>query len=403
MINWILYILFASIPLYLVKFNVFGIPTNILEIEIYLAFIFTVFYHFARKDVRVFLKNIFSNKVFLLLLLFMFSGIVSLVFSPNLYISLGILKGYFFDVLLFVVVLISFFKKELLGNYIKALTLSATVLSLIGVYQLFFYKAGLEDGMRIRSIFSSPNYLSLYVVPILFISLFNFKKSNWKNVYNYLPLLMLMASVLTFSRGGYIGIALGGIFMLFFYFLKNIKRKTAFIVLFTVFVIVSALFSFLIYSKTELAKSRAYSSDNIRIEIWKTSLDILKENWILGVGMGNFKEIFGDRTKAMINYPEFITPHAITPHNILLNIWVQGGIPMLLVFLFVIGYYFHSIFLGLRKDFETNLILGASMVSILGQGIFDSAVWKNDLMLFFWSLIVFSCIINNSKNPSKNN
>ena len=144
------------------------------------------------------------------------------------------------------------------------------------------------------------------------------------------------------------------------------------------------------------ASLRAATSNNIRFEIWKTTLaDILPKNgnWIWGVGLGNYQDYFTELTKNRVNYPEWISPWALTPHNLFLNIWINLGLLGLASFIWILILFSKSI--GFQTRYSAVLI--SVMAVMISQGLFDSTYWKNDLGLVFWIFIGLGLIISDKR------
>src|SRR3989339_1452829 len=128
MIN-LIYIILLSLPLYLIKFNIAGIPTTILELEIYiLAFGFLV-YGLLNKKLSKHVIDFLKNPFFVSLAVFFVAGVVSVFVSPDKRTALGIFKAYFFDSTLFFFLFSSLVKtKEQIRNSIIAVVVSALAL-----------------------------------------------------------------------------------------------------------------------------------------------------------------------------------------------------------------------------------------------------------------------------------
>jgi O-antigen ligase len=399
-ISNLVYVVLLSLPLYLVKLSIFNVPTTVLEIEIYLLVCVFLVSSLFRKNFREHVVSFIKNPFFIPWLVFFIAGAISVFVSPNKTTALGIFKAYFLDASLFFFILVSVIKtRGEITKLFKALIISAVLLSVVGILRYIFVYDGIEPH-RAVAVFSSANYLALYLAPILFLTMMFIAKPAGKKA------KLLCASVViavclfeTYSRGAWLGVLLGYSFMVAYALSFKIKNRIGAIYLILLVFLVGFVASFFFIIKGSytfglVSDDRVYSSDNIRKEIWATSFDIGSKHWVMGIGLGNFQSYFGQYTKTRINYPEYITPNALTPHNVLLNIWLQMGALGVLGFLGILGMFFAKCLRGLKKERLINLIIIASMIAILGQGLVDSAIWKNDLMILFWFLIGSSYIIN---------
>jgi len=391
---------------YLVRFSVGGIPTTLLEILIYVSVIFTLFIKIYKKD-----KIIFPDiKILFPVLLFVLAGVFSVFISPDKTQALGLFKAYIIDPILFFLVIYTNIKDEKQFDLvIKSLILSGFIVSIHAIIQKSM-NIGIDEG-RVVGIFGySPNYLALYLSPLAALTWINFnnyyptnKKYFW--IYLLIFLIMLMAILLSGSRAG-IGSLVLGVFI--FYFIKYYRfiKSNKSILFVLIFVFVAGLYFTWQNMKPDFRQNpeslRAATSNNIRWEIWKTTIyDIIPKNsnWLKGVGLGNFQNYFTDLTKGRINYPEWVSPWALTPHNIFINIWINLGALGLIAFIWILAIYFQKS----KENIKYMSMFAVVMFVILAQGIVDSAYWKNDLALIFWILFGLSLLdINTNHSRSIN-
>ncbi len=396
-----IYLISAGLSLYLIRFSIFSIPTTLVELLIYLLVLSILFKEILlkRNSFSLF-KTSFELPIFLLLI----AGLISVIISPEKRTSLGILKAYFIDpILLFYA--ISFLNKfpnsyKFKRNLIFALGIGAVIISIIGLVQFFFFPSYLQDG-RIKSVFLSPNYLGLYLGPIwmlLFSSLIVWKGLLSKICFGIFLVPLSLAVYFSYSRGTWLGILGALVIFLCFLLRKEFKlsKKLVFLIggglgiLILLFIIKGLYFLGLIPS------FRTIAADELRIEIWKTSLLLLKDHFIFGLGLGSFKKIFTEFTSTWINYPEFISPHAITPHNLILNFWLQTGILGLIAFLWILIKFFKK-----GKISFLAPVLIPTMSVILIHGLVDTPYWKNDLSCLFWILLSLSLEFKKDETENK--
>ncbi len=134
--------------------------------------------------------------------------------------------------------------------------------------------------------------------------------------------LTAIAMMLTASRGGFVGLLLGGLFML-----KSSKKKLK-LTFITVGIMAVALFlvpSSTLQRITDPSASDKQSSD-YRLQLWNAGWRMLTENPLTGVGVGNFGEYLSSYGAA-----EAASFHV--PHNTYLSIGAEMGFPGLLAFI----------------------------------------------------------------------
>jgi len=171
---------------------------------------------------------------------------------------------------------------------------------------------------RSVSLFPDPHMFSFYLglmLPWAFVFYFFSKKREL--VYLGIFFLILTADLLTFSRGGYMGILAGFLFSILFFWNRikvNYRKALVFaLIMISLAAIIPNPVSRRLVSSFDLTEG----SNLGRIETWKSSLGIIKSNPLLGVGLGN--------------YPLEIKPSAdyrepIYSHSLYLDIAAETGV-----------------------------------------------------------------------------
>lgn len=397
-------IILFLLPTYLVRFTIFNIPTTFLEILIYVLFLLTIISTLINK--KTFFNPIFKKLVAPIILFFL-AGIIGCTITSFQKEALGQFKAIIFDPLIFFWALTQNINSNKdLKISIYSLILSGFYVSLYSIWQYFTGQITIDN--RVIGIFGySPNYLAFFLSPIFVISIFIFwndrKESNLLNILKILLIIaMLIAILLSGSRGALLAIG-GGIILTFFVKYILLAKLINFYrnILIVIIILISLIIGYQ-FAKPDFNSSggnRITSSNNIRWEIYKvTVLEVLPSNWLLGIGINNYQNYFTNLTNGRVNFPEFISPNAYTPHNLFLQIWLQLGIIGLLAFFWILYTSFKNIII---KNIY-SIALCASLIVILIQGLIDTPFWKNDLAIMFWSIIFSISFINTIKNDQKN-
>jgi hypothetical protein len=77
-----------------------------------------------------------------------------------------------------------------------------------------------------------------------------------------------------------------------------------------------------------------------RIEYWKTALQIIRKNWLLGVGVGDVQLAFNQQYKQ--NNTQLTQEHQLRAHNSFLTSWVSFGVFGFVIFCWMQGYFLYS-------------------------------------------------------------
>ena len=140
------------------------------------------------------------------------------------------------------------------------------------------------------------------------------------------------------------------------------------------------------------------SSNSFRFNVYHSSLDMFKDNWLLGIGVGNknFREVYGLYMKTGFD--------ALSAYNIFLEIAVESGIFALIAFLgFLVDLVKTSIkFILNSKDNEKVIFVAVSLISVLAvmfHGFVDTVFFRPQIQFLFWTFVaVISVLVpDNSK------
>lgn len=301
--------------------------------------------------INVIYKNHSADAIYHLLLVF---SLASLIFLYKLYFENSQLKienlTDIFSVLALFVVLYAFY------DYIKIFTKH-------GITHQRIYE--------ITASFSHKNILSevLFIVfPFSLYSLISSSKKLFRfiGIINCIAILFLIIVLIT--RAVWISFVLGFLITLisFFVFSKKeysialFKKKLTYLYLFSAIIIV--LISLFIYSKTDnfdtIKKSTvkifsAYDSSQHRVELWKRSLNMFKENPVIGSGLGSWRiEIlkYGNKNLQSTDNTTFYQ----RPHNDYLWILTEQGLIGFLFYISIIVLIFIYLIRLIRNSTKTQ-------------------------------------------------
>lgn len=358
------------IPFYFFRFNIFSIPTTIYEITLYASFIVTASLHFSRDK----LKNPVLIAGSILVVIALFGALY-----PNGSIkSLGVWRAYFFDGLILAANYILLEKRLDKKIIVRGLIFSSVLAAAIALV-LFASGTKTTDGRLLDLDMISPNYLSLYLSPIIVLAIVYIAEVERKNTLIVCAtIIMLVALYLTYSRGGVVAIVVALAFYLVSKIAKASKFKNIIYILLTIVFVVGG---YLLFKPDFGSHGRVGNSSNIRFYIWETTLEIIGQNPIVGVGLNNYQTYFGELTNDKINFPEYISPQALTAHNLYLHLVAIGGPFLLLAFAFLV---YESRF------YKSENYLKFALLSIFAYGLVDTPIFRNDLSAVFWLVVALS-------------
>ncbi len=386
-------IIIILLPTYLLRFSIFNLPTTLLELMILILFLIFLIKDKKYQEINFKLKKKSFNKIpkawRCLLLLWIIASLLGLVMNPTLS-ALGIWRAYFLEPLMFFIVfLYSLNNKKEEKLIFNSFIILISYLFLIALYQ-YFTNWNLGDSYlfpnihRLTSLFPQPNMLALLIAPLVsFLFVYGLEFKN-KLIYILPAFLGFLLILFTKSQGALIALILS---LLFYFLLKKNYRKNTLIVIIIGIVFFSLFFSPRQYFhsfKQQLftpGNSLEITSLEIRSHLWQSSWQVIKDNYLLGIGLRNFQG-------TMINYHKIdwleIYPH---PHNIFLNIWLELGLFGLIVFLFIIKQIFISLQEMLRRNNKMFYPLALAWLTLLIHGLVDLPYFKNDLSFLFFILL----------------
>ncbi|MCF6463856.1 O-antigen ligase family protein [Clostridium sp. Cult1] len=275
---------------------------------------------------------------------------------------------------------------------IVILVISAVLVAAYGFYQ---YKVGVEIEdkwvdttnnpdvkTRIYSVFGNPNIFAEYLIMLIPISLSLFwfsKKIHKKAIFLISSLILILALVLTLSRGGWVGFAFG-----MFVFVLLIEKR----LLLSIIPLGIGAIYFLpstILNRIASIVNFADSSNSYRLRMWKITLDIIKDNWLVGVGFGHlpFKATFETYIRTMPTY------HA---HNTYLETMAEMGILgfiIFTIFIFVLFKYSIKKLVKGKDNYIKTMAIGvlSGLAAVLAHGAVENILYIPRIITTFWILV----------------
>lgn len=379
-----------ALPTYLIRFDILGVPTTVLEVVIYLIF----FYGLSNLAYSQMLNV--RRQIWLPIGVLLLAAVVSLLVSPDKIVALGQVKALIIDPLLVFWLVTVYLEPKDFRWIIYGLGLSGLFVSGYTIWQRMIGNLTVDG--RVIGIFGySPNYVALFLTPIM-VMLFAYAVL----IYKKNKLLSALAGIVfiinalglyfTGSRSGILAVLSGVAVFTILYFWPKIKQKIALKITLAVVILLVIIGSWFVFRPDFSATSgRVTTSNNLRWQIWQTSLELIGHHPLWGVGIGNYQNAFANLTEGRGNFKEYITPEALTPHNIFLMFYLSFGFLGLAAFIWLLILFYQR---G-AKYFKTDLakILLAGMAALLLQGLIDAAYFKNDLSLIFWLIFGFMIIL----------
>jgi putative inorganic carbon (hco3(-)) transporter len=287
----------------------------------------------------------------------------------------------------------------------------ALVVSVYGLQQWFSGAAALATWVdpasplskttRVYSYLGNPNLLAGYLLPAVLLSIAAF--FAWQSrVRKALALTMVgvngAAFVLTFSRGGWIGLVVAGFALLLLLVhwwsvaLPEHLRRWALPVILggaaAVMIVAVVAVPTLRTRVLSMFAGREDSSNNFRINVWQSVIQMIKARPVLGIGPGNvaFNKI----------YPFYQRPRftALSAYSIILEVAVETGIIGLTCFIWLLVVTIHLGWsqlqrlrsLGSREGYWLIAAI-ATVFGMLGHGVVDTIWYRPQVNTLWWLMM----------------
>lgn len=381
----LLSIIICSMPLYIIRFTVFGVPTTLLEVIIYLCFIAWLIYcRYKGQKINWRLPWVLWAWVGV--------GLISALINPDFVSGLGQWKALFFDGALVFIIIFNEYKvaKSVVPKALISVGLIIASISLAGFWGWNVASDGRWLGWYGLESYASPNYLSLFLAPILAMSLVAsiLYKKWWRTLSILSSVLIIIALIGTQSRGAAIGVVGAIIITTLWWRLHGGKKQYRWLSWSALALVIIAGATFWLAAPNFNASpedGRVATSNNVRWYIWQTSIEMSRQKPIFGVGLGNYQNYFTELTADRVNYPEYISPLALSAHNLYLNILVtMGGIGLIIFMWMLIA----TIINISKKPRSADLCLVVvAFVAMIFYGLVDTPFFKNDLAITWWVIV----------------
>jgi len=349
--------------------------------------------------------------IHLLVLLYWGITVVATAFSPVKQAAatgLGKLTLY----LLFFALMARVLRNRRIRSWITTLFLHvALIVSVYGVRQWFFGATALATWVdpesplskvrRVYSYLGNPNLLASYLLPAIALSVAAF--FAWRGLApKALALIMLFVNSYclyrTGSLGGWIGLAavvITWVVLLWYWWKQYLPLfwRTWFLPILLGSMVALTLLAIQIDESTRLRVFRLFagrgdSSNNFRMNVWSSVVEMIRDRPIIGIGPGNtaFNKI----------YPLYMHPRfsALSAYSILLEVAVETGAIGLSCFLWLLIVTFN---LGIQQlsrlrtlaNPDGFLLMGAiaSMAGILAHGFVDTVWYRPEVSTLWWLMV----------------
>ena len=291
--------------------------------------------------------------------------------------------------------------KKKLNIFLACLALAAAAVAAYAIYDYYYgvtfvdlQKGWVDPELnpniknRASAVFENPNLLAQYfvlVIPVFAAFTAVVKRVGYKFLLASIAVLAGIALVLTYSRGGLYG-------FIFAMAVLAVIRGRKFFPLFLAVAVIGVFFlPPTVIDRLATADNLNDSSVVYRFDIWKSTLLMIKDYWLTGVGVGTqaFMRVY---YVYMMN--SAIMPHA---HNLYLQLLSETGVFGLAAFMLLMYKIFQTVFRISSSNLSylkwMNAGIAGSIAGFLLQSLFDYGLWYYKLGVLFWILIAVYIVV----------
>lgn len=271
---------------------------------------------------------------------------------------------------------------------LRAFTLSGLVIAAWAIWQYGTGSFTTLDG-RAAGPFSSANYLSLYLAPIVVgAGLRTLVPAKPADRWHWAAASLVLLAALAVSRSyaGLLSAAAGlgaGCWLQ-----DGVPARTKWRA--TLAGLGGLAIAFFLQHGTDkfrhLFDAMGPTSTHIRLQIYEVSLRLAAAHPLLGIGLGQFDTQWPLQAPVILGGSpiDWVVLH---PHNLYLAFWLNAGLAGLLAFLWLAALLVRR---GARAPFPIARIGLAMAITVLAYGLVDTPFWKNDLAYSWWLIVALT-------------
>lgn len=194
--------------------------------------------------------------------------------------------------------------------------------------------------------------------------------------------ILLLADLLTFSRGGYVGLVCGSTVFFLFALSSRMDKKSILKIIIGVLIFVSGVIVSPVGTRFVSSFSQSDGSNIERLRLWQESVTFISEHPLLGVGLGNYPLA----VKPTANYRE-----PIYAHNLFLDIALETGLVGLFFFLVLLSLSLFSAWRKWRAEGDVfGLALLTALVVFITHSFFETPLFSVHILPLLLLLLAAS-------------
>ncbi len=263
----------------------------------------------------------------------------------------------------------------------------------------------LQTDMRIFLPLGVSTQVAGFVAPLIIICLtwaISFTQKSYQYALGGMAIVLAAILLLTFSRGGLISLTLGLFTFFVLRFLQSERISSLFskrnVTIFGSLLVLMMIIAGIVLAIGSQAGRR--SGDSVRIDLWRSAVEMTVDNPITGVGTG----LYG---RALREYRQLETARdrLSTAHNIYLTVVAENGLGVILILLGTIWLTGRS-WWKLRQDTPHNSVrwirlngMMSALIAFAVHNLFDTLTAFASMALFI--VMIVYCTVKPAKSHTE--
>ncbi len=250
------------------------------------------------------------------------------------------------------------------------------------------YRELADSGRKMGPVIENSNLRGVYLLFVFSLSLTFLSSLKLKLIIPGIPCIFLLiyGVLASTSRAAILGMMAACIFFIFLHYLQFSNKKIVALFL-IVMLLAFPLFQDDIITELTDTINNVRAREENRIYIWLSSAKLIRDNPLLGVGAGNFRERYEPHPEAS---SDRIYNHS---HNIFVQFGVEVGVAGMLVLLSIIGAVIKHFYLSLplKNDFKggLQLALAGAMAGFFVQTQFEYSLISSAVTMLLTILLAW--------------
>jgi hypothetical protein len=333
-------------------------------------------------------KNIVMKNFFFFILTITVITVLTYIFKSDLMYITDLLQVSALRIIVFIVIFtyVTYTKEftKLLYMIWITMMVSSTIAFFSDPYEQYTFRRVGGTG--------NPNDFAAQILPIMFISIYLFKKNKSWIFLGTSLLFFLYTLIYAGSKSSFLILAM----MLLFIFMVRFKQIIGFLGttkgIVSLVLFVSLIVGGGVYLQQDEAvkglqeRSKKTGTMQQRFIIWNAGAEMIRDNFFLGVGFAQFPKVSGSYIK------DYLPPEALPSHNNFIKVFAENGVFTFLAFMILIislftskaREIFHSDYFWIYVGSLSAVLMGLTIPSLHHKDFWFSIALLSHVIYIFY-------------------